>query len=789
MSNDTKNCQVCGALLREGGIQSLCPKCMLGQGLTLTSFDGAATSTDSGEPLADHGLGTVRYFGDYELLEEVARGGMGVIYKARQRNLNRVVALKMILSGALASESEVKRFQTEAESAANLQHPNIVAVHEVGLHDGLHYFSMDFVEGANLAEVLSKRKFSPMEVAVCVKQIADAIHYAHQRGTLHRDLKPQNVLIDAAGSPRITDFGLARKLESDSRLTRTGSVLGSPAYMAPEQAAGHLDKLGPQSDVYALGAIIYQMLTGHPPFRAETMMATLRQVIETPPIPPSKTMPGIPKDLETICLKCLEKQPERRYASARMLSEELERFLTGEPVHARAAGAARKAWSWMQRHPWALAGAVSMVLLVTVMVSFGLWQQNRYLLWKLKNPGVAHVNPTPPLFVWAGEHGMTGKILVGWGIATLLLSGPLLFGDFISRKARQFAFKPAHLVAYSIGGGVELLLGLGLVMMFVTGMVWDEIPPSKMGGSTLLALLCAFPFCWFGSNLIWCAVQEQRYLDFGSSKALPAEVFAKSPKKTGVDFLMDVYRYRYQTLLLLYLFLGCWIWRSLEKAHHGGVEVFMVILVAVMGSWAMANAFWTKRHASRHYSLLAMVFFGCFLAAILRVSYEKGTFLSHGLLPIAVGVVTMLILKRMGRLPCDINSDEFRAGRNGTLLWTELHPNATLKIVLALSALTFATPFLNPDFRHQQPIALFILAILPGALCEFHRSSGQTRQSRAVGLGVIVFFLVPAAQFNSPPYLLILGPIFLAAGVILVTAQVLWEKRYLAARNAAKAGA
>ncbi len=244
----------------------------------------------------------VQYFGDYELLEEVGRGGMGVVYKARQTSLNRVVAVKMLLHGGFASEEFIRRFQTEAEAAAGLQHPGIVAIHEVGLHDGLHYFSMDFVEGPNLAEVSGGKPLGAERAARYLELIADAIHYAHQRGILHRDLKPSNVLIDPFDQPRITDFGLAKRLSSGPhppsasvQLTLTGQVLGAPAYMAPEQAAGKRSQLGVPADVYALGAMFYHLLTGRPPFVADTLPEILLRVQTQPPIPPRRINPDIPR--------------------------------------------------------------------------------------------------------------------------------------------------------------------------------------------------------------------------------------------------------------------------------------------------------------------------------------------------------------------------------------------------------------------------------------------------------------------------------------------------------------
>jgi tRNA A-37 threonylcarbamoyl transferase component Bud32 len=289
-----------------------------------------------GEILAEAApvLGTVQYFGDYELLEEIARGGMGVVFKARQVSLDRIVALKMILSGQLANETDVRRFYQEAQTAANLQHPNIVAIHEVGQHEGQHYFSMDYVEGHSLAELVRDHPLPPRQAVRYVRVIAEAVHFAHGRGVLHRDLKPSNVLIDAQGEPRVTDFGLAKRIDRDASLTATGAVVGTPSYMPPEQASGKRGRLGPASDVYALGAVLYELVTGRPPFRAATAMDTLLQVLEAEPASPRLLNPAISRDLETVILKCLAKDPARRYASAGELGEDLQALLDGRPVRA-----------------------------------------------------------------------------------------------------------------------------------------------------------------------------------------------------------------------------------------------------------------------------------------------------------------------------------------------------------------------------------------------------------------------------------------------------------------------
>jgi serine/threonine protein kinase len=369
-------CQVCGNPLAPDG---LCPVCSLmtiptdqaGSGGTTATLKISPEAFASFEPVV-----RVRYFGDYELLEEIARGGMGVVWKARQTSLNRTVALKMILAGKLAGEAEVQRFRREAEAAANLQHPNIVAIHEVGEHEGQSYFSMDYIAGRDLSALVGESgPLPPARAAECLQTLAEAVHFAHQRGTLHRDLKPQNVLVDDAGVPRITDFGLAKFIEREDNLTISGAAMGSPSYMPPEQAAGNLDQVGPPSDIYALGAILYELLTGRPPFRAETPMATMRQVMESDAVAPRKLNPGVPPDLQTICLKCLEKNPARRYHSARALAEELGRFLKHEPIQAAPASALRKAESWLRRHPWTLVSAASLALMV--LVGMLDWQHER----------------------------------------------------------------------------------------------------------------------------------------------------------------------------------------------------------------------------------------------------------------------------------------------------------------------------------------------------------------------------------------------------------------------------
>ena len=293
---------------------------------------------------------------------------MGVVYRARQVSLNRPVALKMIKAGVLADGDELRRFQNEAEAVALLDHPDIVPVYEVGEYQGQRYFSMKLVPGGNLAERLPTYRDEPKAAAALLAEVAEAVHHAHMRGILHRDLKPANILVDDHGHPHVTDFGLAKRVEGDSELTQSGAILGTPAYMSPEQASGRRGAVTTASDVYGLGAVLYALLASRAPFGGDTVVDTIQQVRERAPEPPSKLNPRTPRDLEVICLKCLEKDPARRYSSAQALADDLRRYLAGEPITARRTGSRERAWLWCKRNPW-LAGAVGSTAAAVVAVA------------------------------------------------------------------------------------------------------------------------------------------------------------------------------------------------------------------------------------------------------------------------------------------------------------------------------------------------------------------------------------------------------------------------------------
>jgi serine/threonine protein kinase/ABC-type phosphate/phosphonate transport system substrate-binding protein len=350
------SCPECGAELVAAGVGLVCGQCLLGSALhtgkTSVDASSAELSVLLAKPTAALGV-KFHYFGDYELLEEIARGGMGVVFRARQTSLNRIVALKMIVAGQLASPAAVSRFRTEAKAAARLDHPNIVPIYEIGEHDGLHYFSMKLVDGGGLAELLRQGPLPPRRAAELIVTIAQAVHHAHERGVLHRDLKPGNILIDRAGQPNVADFGLAKVVSTDSALSAT--VFGTPSYAAPEQALG---KSAPTAaaDIYSLGVILYEMLSGRLPHQGSSALETVRKASEETPAR-LRDIPDVDADLEAICFQCLQSDPRRRYASALALAEDLENWRGGKTITARRSTSFTKVRRWMHRRP-ALASLV-----------------------------------------------------------------------------------------------------------------------------------------------------------------------------------------------------------------------------------------------------------------------------------------------------------------------------------------------------------------------------------------------------------------------------------------------
>ena len=388
MINVTKVCPKCGGEIPADAPEGGCPGCLLESGLGLfadasvagvdLSAVASAKADDPGRP-ASPMPATTRFaemlgeLGDYELLEEIGRGGQGVVFRARQKSLNRIVALKVISLGQWASTAHLKRFRREAEAAASLDHPSIVPIYEVGERDGSCYFSMKFVEGGQLDEVVRRKPMSIRQAAELIAKVARTVHYAHEHGIVHRDIKPGNLLLDVKGEPHLTDFGLARLVETESAMTRTMEVLGTPSYMAPEQAVGNNAQFTSATDVYGLGAVLYQLLTDHPPFAGGTTFETIKLVLDTEPQQPRLWNRKIDRELSTICLKCLEKDQKRRYPSALALAEDLEHWLRHEPIHAKRSGFFTHARKWVHRNPTSALLVASLIALAAA-IGWNVWK-------------------------------------------------------------------------------------------------------------------------------------------------------------------------------------------------------------------------------------------------------------------------------------------------------------------------------------------------------------------------------------------------------------------------------
>src|SRR2546426_1391197 len=389
-------CRKCGAKIFSDAPEALCARCVLKSALSDLAGASVAGGGDPGRvdnPARDetdavaagHNKKTARAaellgeLGDYELLEEIGRGGQGVVFRARQKSLNRTVALKVIGLGQWASKAHLKRFRREAEAAASLEHPGIVPIHEVGERDGSSYFSMKFIEGGQLDEIVRRQPMPIRQAAELIAKVARTVHYAHEHGILHRDIKPGNILLDAKGEPHLTDFGLARLLETESTVTRTLEVMGTPSYMAPEQALGENAAVSSATDVYGLGAVLYQLLTGQPPFAGGTTYETIKLLLDTELRQPRLLNPKIDRDLSTICLKCLEKDPQRRYPTALALAEDLERWLKHEPIQARHTRILTRGRKWVRRNP-AIAGLLASLVALTTAIGVIIWKSELFRL-------------------------------------------------------------------------------------------------------------------------------------------------------------------------------------------------------------------------------------------------------------------------------------------------------------------------------------------------------------------------------------------------------------------------
>lgn len=446
---------------------------------------GDQRASAAGEPESSHRDAPVppdhEQIGDYILLEEIARGGMGIVYKARQVSLDRTVALKMILSGTLATPEERARFRREAELAGKLDHPNIVPIHEVREQDGILFFSMKLIEGGSLAHRKGMYRRNPEAAARLIATLARALDYAHGKGFFHCDLKPSNILIDLDGQPRITDFGLARKAVDENSLTVSGAILGTPSYMAPEQAAGQRKLIGAATDVYGLGAILYELLSGRPPFHSPSMMETVVQVLERDPAPPHELVADVPRALETICMKCLEKLPEDRYSSARALAEDLERFLQGDMVEATGVFQGLRRWTRREPEVVSRVGGLAIVALCT---------EFNYRVLTSDPSRAVHYKVQLTLAIWALS-ALIFQLLwrKGWSsdLVRMLWSAADLF--FLT-------------LAIWVLGKVESTLLVGYPLLIAASGLWFRI---KLVWFTTILAVAGYLFLYLNTAIDWTA--------------------------------------------------------------------------------------------------------------------------------------------------------------------------------------------------------------------------------------------------------------------------------------------
>jgi serine/threonine protein kinase len=431
-----------------------------GSSVDAPTIDSAERAPSDGSPERFEWSGAlVTDFGRYELQGEIGRGGMGVVYKARQKDLERTVAIKMIQARHLASDPQVKRFYAEAKAAGKLQHQNIVRIHEVGQVHGQHYFAMEYVAGESLAEVVRQSLPDPQTAAECVAVVARAVAYLHEQGIVHRDLKPSNILLDDAGRPYVTDFGLAKLLGAGDNADN-GTIAGTPSYMAPEQAAGQNDQVGPLSDVYSLGAILYELLAGRPPFRALTALDTLVMVLESEPATPREIRAQVPPELEQICLRCLEKNPDDRYPSAVALAEDLERYLRSDAIDVRPSGWWPLFRRWARREPALVSRLVGIVICIAI-------SQLKHMIAPGEVSNAQHLSVLTPMFVW--------------------IVASIVFQQMLNREAW------AELGRFLWAGADAILL---TSVLYFTG-----VPPGPL--MIGYPLMIAASGLWFQESLVW----------------------------------------------------------------------------------------------------------------------------------------------------------------------------------------------------------------------------------------------------------------------------------------------